>query len=176
MSNYTHLTTFERENILYFRAQGKSISFIALKLNRSKSTISRELKRNSFNGDYWPDQAQKVYSARRKNSHPHYRFEDLALFSFVRRAFLEWQWSPQQIAERLRINALSAIQPSIVLSMPVYLIHQSNIVLMVVEALLVNCDITVKAVIQKIMRSDEENSMSDTLSRNDRKQPISASV
>lgn len=60
--------------------------------------------------------------------------------------------------------------------MPVYLIHQSNIVLMVVEALLVNCDITVKAVIQKIMRSDEENSMPATLSRNDRKQPISASV
>lgn len=104
MSHYTHLTIFERENILYFRAQGKSISFIALKLNRSKSTISRELKRNSFNGDYWPDQAQKVYSARRKNSHPHYRFEDLALFSFVRRAFLEWQWSPQQIAERLRLE------------------------------------------------------------------------
>ena len=104
MSHYTHLTTFERENILYFRAQGKSISFIALKLNRSKSTISRELKRNSFNGDYWPDQAQKAYSARRKNSHPHYRFEDLALFSFVRRAFLEWQWSPQQIAERLRLE------------------------------------------------------------------------
>lgn len=104
MSHYTHLTTFERENILYFRAQGKSISFIALKLNRSKSTISRELKRNSFNGDYWPDQAQKAYSARRENSHPHYRFEDLALFSFVRRAFLEWQWSPQQIAERLRLE------------------------------------------------------------------------
>ena len=28
MSHYTHLTTFERENILYFRAKGKSIPFV----------------------------------------------------------------------------------------------------------------------------------------------------
>lgn len=52
MSHYTHLTTFERENILYFRAKGKPISFIANKLGRNTSTISRELKRNSFNGEY----------------------------------------------------------------------------------------------------------------------------
>lgn len=104
MSHYTHLTTFERENILYFRAKGKSISFIANKLGRSTSTISRELKRNSFNGEYWPDQAEKAYSIRRQKCHSHHRLEDPSLFSFVRRAFLEWQWSPQQIAERLRLE------------------------------------------------------------------------
>ena len=32
MSHYTHLTTFERENILLFRSQRKSISFIAQSL------------------------------------------------------------------------------------------------------------------------------------------------
>ena len=104
MSHYTHLTTFERENILYFRAKGKSISFIANKLGRNTSTISRELKRKSFNGEYWPDQAEKAYSIRRQKCHSHHRLEDPSLFSFVRCAFLEWQWSPQQIAERLRLE------------------------------------------------------------------------
>lgn len=104
MSHYTHLTTFEREKILYFCAKGESVSFIARTLHRSKSTISRELKRNSFNGEYWPDQAQSAYASRRKNCHPHYRLDDIALFSFVRQAFLGWQWSPQQIAERLRLE------------------------------------------------------------------------
>ena len=104
MSHYTHLTIFEREKILYFRARGKSISFIARNLHRSKSTISRELKRNSFHGEYWPDQAQSAYASRRKNCHPHHRLDNFALFAFVRQAFLDWQWSPQQISERLRLE------------------------------------------------------------------------
>lgn len=64
MSHYTRLITFEHKNIRCFCPQGKSIFFIALKLNRSKSTISRELKRNSFNDEYWFDQALMVYSMR----------------------------------------------------------------------------------------------------------------
>ena len=47
MCHYTHLTPFEREKILFFRADGKSITEIAHLLNRSKSTISRELRRNA---------------------------------------------------------------------------------------------------------------------------------
>lgn len=104
MSHYTHLTISEREMILSFRIQGKSISFIARKLNRSKSTISRELKRNSFNDEYWPSKAQASYHSRREKCRPHHRLENPSLFSFVRMAFLEWQWSPQQIAERLRLE------------------------------------------------------------------------
>ncbi|MBM6952061.1 helix-turn-helix domain-containing protein, partial [Anaerotignum lactatifermentans] len=41
MSHYNHLTLSERELILYFLAKGFSISKIALKIGRSKSTISR---------------------------------------------------------------------------------------------------------------------------------------
>ena len=41
-----HLTATERESILYLRAQGYGIRKIAGALNRSPSTISRELRRN----------------------------------------------------------------------------------------------------------------------------------
>ena len=46
MCRCTHLTPFEREKILFFLAEGNSITEIAHLLNRSKSTISRELRRN----------------------------------------------------------------------------------------------------------------------------------
>ena len=47
MCHYTHLTPFEREKILFFLAVGKSITEIAHLLSQSKSTISRELRRNA---------------------------------------------------------------------------------------------------------------------------------
>ena len=47
MCHYTHLTPFEQEKILFFLAEGKSITEIAHLLKRSKSTISRELRRNA---------------------------------------------------------------------------------------------------------------------------------
>ncbi|WP_270381235.1 helix-turn-helix domain-containing protein [Mitsuokella multacida] len=47
MCHYTHLTPFDREKILFFLTEGKSITEIAHLLNRSKSTISREFHRNA---------------------------------------------------------------------------------------------------------------------------------
>lgn len=51
MCHYTHLTPFEQEKILFFLAEGKSITKIAQLLNRSKLTISRELRRNAAPAD-----------------------------------------------------------------------------------------------------------------------------
>ena len=47
MSHYKHFTTKEREKILFFLAQEKTISFIAKELQRDKSSVSREIKRNT---------------------------------------------------------------------------------------------------------------------------------
>lgn len=44
MCHYKHFTLIEREKILLFYAEGKSITAIAELLGRSKSTISRELQ------------------------------------------------------------------------------------------------------------------------------------
>ena len=46
MCHYKHLTPFERERILFFLSRGESITKIAQLLNRSKSTISSEIRRN----------------------------------------------------------------------------------------------------------------------------------
>jgi IS30 family transposase len=46
-SNYKHLSSEERDKIAVLRAQGNSLNNIAKMINRNKSTISRELKRNS---------------------------------------------------------------------------------------------------------------------------------
>ena len=66
MCYYPHLTPFDREKILFFLAEGKSITEIAHLLKRSKSTISRELRRNAAPVDqpmpYFPLIAQALSS------------------------------------------------------------------------------------------------------------------
>ncbi len=104
MSLYHHLTISEREKILYFLAKGKSLSAIAAELGRSKATVSRELKRNSFASEYSPHKAQEAYCKRRKACHRRKLLDNPDLFSLVRFFFLEQQWSPQQISGRLKLE------------------------------------------------------------------------
>ena len=66
MSVYRHLTLAEREYIMVQRARGRSITAIAAALMRNKSTISREIKRNSDSKTYSASQAQACYQQRRK--------------------------------------------------------------------------------------------------------------
>ena len=77
MCHYTHLTPFEREKILFFLAKGKSVTEIAHLLDRSKSTISRELRRNAAPAgqpmSYCPLTAQTLYKRRREACRPHKR-------------------------------------------------------------------------------------------------------
>ena len=54
MSHHKHLTLEEREMILKYLSIGYSLSKIAEILSRNKSTISRELNRNSDKEGYFP--------------------------------------------------------------------------------------------------------------------------
>ena len=63
--SYKHLSIQECERLMFYRAQGLSICKIALFLERNKSTIARELKRNDK--DYSPSKVQARYKRRRKN-------------------------------------------------------------------------------------------------------------
>lgn len=92
--SYRQLNYYERVEIEFLHRQGKSVRFIALKLGRAPSTISRELKRGSISqmntwGEIitWYDSrtAQKWADAQAKNSgvifHPGkwaFFFEELA--------------------------------------------------------------------------------------------------
>ena len=102
MDHYHHLSTRERESILFMRGEGKGIRAIAAALGRAASTISRELKRNLIKNEYSPSQVEKNYRTRRKRCCPKKVLTDPAAKALVKRLFLEEQWSPEQIANRLR--------------------------------------------------------------------------
>ena len=101
--SYKHLNITERENFCI--ASNFSITKIANYMGRNKSTVSRELKRNSKS--YSPSEAQKNYPKRRKNCRPHKKFENLALFELVKKLFLQNRWSPKQISARLKLENYS---------------------------------------------------------------------
>ena len=107
--SYKHLSIVEREMILFHLAQGLSLCQIAKLLGRNKSTISRELARNG--GEYLPSKAQARYRRRRKKCRPHKLLENPELFALVKKLFLGCQWSPEQIANRLKLEGYP-IQPS----------------------------------------------------------------
>ena len=107
MSHYTHLTITEREDIMILHKAGHSIGYIASVLNRSKSTISRELKRNSFNTGrgrtYRASTAQKHYEHRRENSVRKKLLDQSELRDLVI-CLIELHWSPEQIQGRLKLE------------------------------------------------------------------------
>lgn len=106
MSHYKHLTLLEREKILFFSAKGYTISSIAKELGRSKATISRELRRNSSKKGYMPVIAQTAYEKRRKKCRRKKILEQAEVYELVKEKFLEQQWSPQQIAGRMKLEGL----------------------------------------------------------------------
>ena len=113
MCHYTHFTTEERESLLILRKIGKSITEIAKELNRSKSTISRELKRNSEKGVYSACAAEALYKARRKRCKRHKLLENKELKSLVQRLIIEQHWSPEEIAGRLKLENSNQLRNNI---------------------------------------------------------------
>ena len=70
MNHYKHFTRKEREMIKGYVDIGKNQSEIAILLGRNKSSISKELKRNSLNGEYFPCDAHSIYLHRRLRCKP----------------------------------------------------------------------------------------------------------
>ena len=52
MSHYKHIKPEEREKILLLHSQNCTITYIADSIGRDKSTISRELSRNTVDNKY----------------------------------------------------------------------------------------------------------------------------
>ncbi len=102
MRHYNHLTILERENIFLLFNKGYSIRVIASNIKRSPSTVSRELKRNTKNNTYSPTVAQTLYSYRKQNCGRKLLLSNISLWKLVRRLFVEEQWSPEEIAYRLK--------------------------------------------------------------------------
>lgn len=101
MKKYHQLTIEERKKIAMLRQSEPSLAKIAAAINRSKSTISRELRRNqSPPGEYWPDTAQALTLARKMRICRIDR--DHVLKEFITTKLCCHYWSPEAIAGWLK--------------------------------------------------------------------------
>ena len=103
---YSQLTEPERYTVSALKRQGYSLRRIATILQRSPSTISREIRRNATidhrkpNPSYVPSKAQEHANGRRSRSRKvkHHAAE---VYAHVEALLAEEQWSPEQIASQL---------------------------------------------------------------------------
>jgi IS30 family transposase len=98
--NYHHLSQEERYQIYGYLAAKKSLSEIADRLNRSKSTISREIKRNKGARGYRPKQAH-ILSLQRMSCNA--KQIPNIIWAKVREKLMLYH-SPEQIAGQLDIS------------------------------------------------------------------------
>lgn len=101
---YHQLTSHERYMLAALKRQGHNQTEIARNLGRHRSTICRELKRNSsrHDGGYRPSRAVEMTSGRRSRSRrkPQFSHAELALVERL----LRMDWSPEQISGRLHLE------------------------------------------------------------------------
>ena len=103
--SYQQLTYDERCQISALKARGDSPSQIARQLSKHRSSITRELKKNSIEGKYEGSQAA-AKSQQRRFRKPTKMTPELVLIVEER---LKLQWSPEQISGRLKTEAVANI-------------------------------------------------------------------
>ncbi len=105
---YSHIDLDERRKIARWRMAGLSVSIIAEKLGRHRSTIFREIKRNMFVDKVVPDlNGYYCVAAHDMARDRRAKLRKLARYSHVRQSVIErimHGWSPQQIAGRMRLE------------------------------------------------------------------------
>ena len=106
---YRQITREERYTLGLLRQEGLTAAAIAVVLGRHRSTISRELRRNSTHHDgcYRPQLADWYANGRRRRSRRNRRFGP-AEWARVQTLVRE-DWSPEQVAGRLRLQGELAI-------------------------------------------------------------------
>ena len=100
--NYTHLSQFERYQIYALLKAGHSLSEIATILGRHRSTIYREISRNSGLKSYRPRQAEILASQRSERSRNAPKISR-SLWQSVTK-LLEEKLSPEQISAQLGLS------------------------------------------------------------------------
>ncbi|MBI3443283.1 IS30 family transposase [Candidatus Woesebacteria bacterium] len=94
---------FERDKIAIWKSEGTSNKKIAKRLGRDTSTIGREIKRNSFKGEYYVAiHAQNTFSKRKSfaGKRPPLKNQEVFRWTITR---LIRGWSPEQIAGRMKL-------------------------------------------------------------------------
>jgi len=99
---YQQLTYEKRINIKTYLELSFKLIEIANLINVNKSTISRELMRNTGSRGYRPKQAQEKTNLRKKDSRKHVRFTK-AVKQRVE-FYLRQDWSPEQVSGYLELE------------------------------------------------------------------------
>jgi transposase, IS30 family len=109
--SFHHLTTTERSELYKLRVTDNlSISEIGRRMNRNKSTISREISRNTDEkrGVYLPDTAEMKMKTRRKQAKVKFQNISATTITEVKQR-LEQHHSPEQIAGRMKLEGTGKI-------------------------------------------------------------------
>jgi len=103
--SYKHLSQEEREFIAAQLSEGSSVGDIAKAVGRNKSTISRELTRNSppERRRYVPCRAHARACERKTKANQHERLKNSFIRQYVKNGLAQG-WSPEQISGRIRID------------------------------------------------------------------------
>lgn len=102
MSYYHHLGTTERKITLRMHVEGKNVWAKNHVLERTASIINCELRWNGGKKrSYFPSEAERRNGRCRKHCHKKTVFCSLEAKALVQDLFLDEQWSPEQIENRL---------------------------------------------------------------------------
>jgi len=100
MKKYKQLTLGLRYQIFAYKEENYSLSKIAELIGVNKSTVSRELNRNSTNGYYSPESAHIQSVSRDKFKHRYKKLDNKLKLKIGK--MLKKSWSPVQLAGRLK--------------------------------------------------------------------------
>lgn len=113
--NYTHFSVEEREKIQRGLWEKRSIRWIAGKLNRSPSSVAREVNRNfpPLHRRYTPRLAHERALHKRHSRGREERLKNETVRAYVT-LHLKERWSPEQIAGRMERENIGRISPEAV--------------------------------------------------------------
>jgi IS30 family transposase len=118
--SYSHFNARERVSLFYLNQMNLSLREIARRLNRSHTTISRELNRNKRVVGCYCDQAAQDFAAKRKIKPRHQRrYANLKLRSYVITK-LKLGWSPEIISNRLNKDYPYSIKKMVISAESIY--------------------------------------------------------
>jgi IS30 family transposase len=103
--SYTRLTDHERDRIAHLLGKGKTLCYVAEKLKRVVSTISREVKKrcDGRSGIYYANLAsRKRVQEKEKQRKPKLLEANPRLLLYVYIGMIVFHWSPEQVAHRLK--------------------------------------------------------------------------
>ena len=106
MGNYTHLSSSDRRRFYTFLEMKLSMTDIAKRLGKDRSTLYRELGRNKEPEGYLPGTAQLKAEERAKQKRLSKIGKDGYLRDYVIRS-LKKGWSPEQISGRMKYHKLT---------------------------------------------------------------------